>query len=378
MSHSAPISAVAEQPQPVSELQQLGKSVPKADVVILLDGSPQSSEWQKNLHTYFARMITDIRAANPHHRIRVGVVCYSRAASEYSIHRSPILGTIPLCPPEHAFMYLKTHRAEVGIGRAACSGGMAVLDAIVAALEMFDDQIEAHNARKWLRAHENKYLFPTNKSEENPDFVDPPLPKFYLLLFAHSPTNTSVPSSHNTSKSLDGLTWDGLPNEIRKRGIHFNLVTMTHLPELRELHKKTVDKPGQSWFQLPPGHSMMTSGLQNRLPFQPDGMKRSLALDQPTATHGTSSAPAPLPDNPQPPSKRAKLNSPRPVARAPPGNLGIPPPPSPLPYLQIPIQGLIPMLHLQMDTLRVFHPACKRTSTELHSNDTTRLILAPR
>ena len=63
-------------------------------------------------------------------------MCYSRATSETSIRRSPILGTIPLSPPDHVMMYLKTHRPEVGIGRAACSGGMAVLDAIVAALEV--------------------------------------------------------------------------------------------------------------------------------------------------------------------------------------------------------------------------------------------------
>lgn len=69
-------------------------------------------------------------------QIRVGVVCYSRAVSETSIRRSPILGTIPLSPPDYVMMYIKTHRPEVGIGQAASSGGMAVLEAIVAALEV--------------------------------------------------------------------------------------------------------------------------------------------------------------------------------------------------------------------------------------------------
>ena len=178
--------------------------------------------------------------------------------------------------------------------------------------KMFDDQIEAHDVRKRMKVHESKFILPASKSEDRTDSKEPPLPKFYILLFAHSPTNTSAVSSRNLSRSLDGLAWDGLPNEMRKRGIHFNLVTTAHLPELKELHQKTVDKPGQAWFQLPVGHTMLTSGLPARPPFLPDGARHPVPINQPTTTHGSPSS-----DNPHSPNKRVKLNS-RPFSRAPP------------------------------------------------------------
>ena len=89
----------------------------------------------------------------PHRSLqtRLAVITYSRAESAASVvRRSPLFAQLPFSQPEAIMNELKDHGVELGLGRGTAAGGSAVLEAIVAALEVriyFGRIITLH----WLR-----------------------------------------------------------------------------------------------------------------------------------------------------------------------------------------------------------------------------------
>lgn len=72
-------------------------------------------------------------------KIRLGVITYGRVASSGAMRRvSPIITQIPFSVPDVVMSVLKDqhNNLNIGIGTAASSGGMAVLEALVAAMEV--------------------------------------------------------------------------------------------------------------------------------------------------------------------------------------------------------------------------------------------------
>jgi hypothetical protein len=72
-------------------------------------------------------------------KIRLGVITYGRVASSGAMRRvSPIIKQIPFSIPDVVMSALKDQHDSfgIGIGTATSSGGMAVLEALVAAIEV--------------------------------------------------------------------------------------------------------------------------------------------------------------------------------------------------------------------------------------------------
>jgi hypothetical protein len=70
-------------------------------------------------------------------QIRLAVITYSRAGSVASVvPKSPLLAQLPFSQPEVIMNELKDHGIELGLGRGTTAGGSAVIEAIVAALEV--------------------------------------------------------------------------------------------------------------------------------------------------------------------------------------------------------------------------------------------------
>lgn len=86
-----------------------------------------------------------------------------------------------------------------------------------------------------------------------------PRPIFHIIMFSHSQPNVNARAEWNQSQSLDGTTWERLPDELRKRKAHLNIVLMTPSTPLTQLHTKTEDHPQKSWFSIPPHHSLLLS-----------------------------------------------------------------------------------------------------------------------
>lgn len=51
------------------------------------------------------------------------------------MRKSPILAQLPFSQPDVILNELKDHATELGLGRATSAGGMAVLEALIAAVE---------------------------------------------------------------------------------------------------------------------------------------------------------------------------------------------------------------------------------------------------
>lgn len=70
---------------------------------------------------------------------KVGVITYGRVASDTTMRRaSPIIAQIPFSDREAVMEHLREQydSLAIGVGTAASAGGMAVLEALVAAVEV--------------------------------------------------------------------------------------------------------------------------------------------------------------------------------------------------------------------------------------------------
>lgn len=70
---------------------------------------------------------------------QIGVITYGRVASNATMRRaSPIIAQIPFADREAVMEHLREQydSLAIGVGTAASAGGMAVLEALVAAIEV--------------------------------------------------------------------------------------------------------------------------------------------------------------------------------------------------------------------------------------------------
>lgn len=109
----------------------------------------------------------------------------------------------------------------------------------------------------------SKRLLAKRTNSSSTDVSQPvDLPKtFHVALFSHSEPNTTAKASFNHSQELDNLSWDALPDEFKRRRIHFHMVLMAPTPALALLHKRAcLGTSGSAWFPMPSGHSFFVSG----------------------------------------------------------------------------------------------------------------------
>nr|GAT56072.1 predicted protein [Mycena chlorophos] len=198
------------------------------------------------------------------------------------------------------------HAYKGGIGATSNAGemGMAALEGFVAALEMFD---------------QFRDMQPTT-----------PFMSHIFHFAAGLPDDLEHPQC-NTQTALDQVTWGSLPDELKKRTIHFSSIsTKPDLPRFAELHQAASPSPLPPWFQTLPRHKLLLAGFPapppQQLPPQPPqpvappkGVKRP--AEQPPAVAQTSPEP----------NKRPRLSGPPPAVSPPKPMQSSPPlPPAPV------------------------------------------------
>ncbi|KAJ3712208.1 hypothetical protein C8R42DRAFT_728120 [Lentinula raphanica] len=156
---------------------------------------------------------------------------------------------------------------QLGIGTTHCGGtrGMAMLEGLVAAIELFDTLNET-----------------SRRSSSH-----------ILHITASFPDNAKHPLA-NMSPSLDNITWETLPDELSKRNIHLNSIILnprinTKIPELHS--SPSLNTSPASWLPVDPPHVAYVASLG----LIQKGVKRP--ADQMTVGE-------------QPPEKRQQLNVP--------------------------------------------------------------------
>ncbi|KAI0346315.1 hypothetical protein BDW22DRAFT_742100 [Trametopsis cervina] len=167
---------------------------------------------------------------------RIGVVCYAPQATQ----PTPLLSRTFFGSPPVILKDITVEGGPHGLGHTSTGGGkgMAVLEGLVAVLELFDVLKETTHTK--------------------PDSV--PFRSYVIHLAAGLPDSAERPM-WNVSSVLDGVTWDTLPSEFRKRDIHYSLIQVRPIPRLHELYNSIAGTASRNaFFDVFPGHSVKLMG----------------------------------------------------------------------------------------------------------------------
>ncbi|KAI0782306.1 hypothetical protein C8Q75DRAFT_811741 [Abortiporus biennis] len=183
-------------------------------------------------------LLSRLHELHSNRQFRIGLVCYS-------IHPTPLLSKSFFGLPQAIVKDLKEDPARFGIGQTGSGGsrGMAALEGLVAAIELFD--VLKENM-------ENAVCHIIHIASSTPDSADRPL--------------------KNSSPKLDTVSWDSLPTELRKRDINYSNVLLQKIPKLAQFHALAATGQTQSpWFNVRTPHSINLSGY----PLHKTGVKRA-------------------------------------------------------------------------------------------------------
>ncbi|KAF9791872.1 hypothetical protein BJ322DRAFT_1322 [Thelephora terrestris] len=215
----------------VEELKEKTRDLRKGllATTVLVDASVATcSEWLSAVIDYMGPQLNLISGKFLDHQLRLAFVTYGLS----STRPSPIL-----C--KRYFSRIETLKRDsleipelVGLGQVSNEeserDGMAMLDAFAAALEMFD-------------------LLDTTPNPNQTHIL-----RKILHVAAYPPDNTRHPA-WNVKPDLDHLSWSNLPQELRKRDIHYSSILIRPLPQLEKFHA-AVCPPHETcppWFERP-------------------------------------------------------------------------------------------------------------------------------
>ncbi|KAI0695510.1 hypothetical protein C8T65DRAFT_729899 [Cerioporus squamosus] len=220
----------------------------QAEVVVVtcvIDSSLElAAEWPHILSDYLVPLLQRLGE----HQFRMSFVGYGTADTR----PTPILNKVFFNPPPQLLVKMREHPQELGIGQTGSGGGygMAALEGLVAALEMYDT-LKASVEAKPQQAESNVTC--------------------YLIHVASTPPDPAERPLWNMSPALDFVTWDTLSAEIRKRGIHYSNILLKQLPRFTELHASTAAGNVQTpWFTVRAPNVVHLTGF----PQQQKGTKR--------------------------------------------------------------------------------------------------------
>lgn len=195
-----------------------------------------AAEWPRIIIEYVAHILKRLSDANPSHRLRIGFVTYATASTV----PSPVLCKRFFTDFPVVMKEMREDPTRLGIGQTNSGGsrGMAALEGLVAAIELFDilDTSDAHPARPHVK---------------------------HIFHIAASAPDTSINPQWNDSPSLDSVTWETLPSELRTRNINITTINLhQNLPRFPDLYLAvqgtSKDLP---WFPVRPGHTVLLSSL---------------------------------------------------------------------------------------------------------------------
>ncbi|KAH8832929.1 hypothetical protein DL96DRAFT_1583937 [Flagelloscypha sp. PMI_526] len=307
---------------------------PVLAVAFVLDSSDiVGSEYLRIFQTYLMPWMKRLTEENPGYNVRLGVVIYGPADT----YPCPILAKNFFSDTRSVFNNMK----NLGIGTSISNPepGMVALDALVAALEMF----ESFSSPDVLRHLEKPTIH-------------------HLVQIAAAPPDSAVNPSWNDNTLFDNLTWETLPEELKKRKIHFSTIQVQkQIPEFTTFHAACLQGPPVSpWFALQEGDSFLLSGVtcppagvqpaSTPVKAGSAGIKRqsestTTDANPPDAKRQKTAAEAPPPLNPPPNPVAVKPEAPKPPAIVPPIPANPPPAPNiPTPAVAAPSNSPIPSI----------------------------------
>ncbi|KAI0667911.1 hypothetical protein C8Q78DRAFT_303917 [Trametes maxima] len=261
-----------------------------------------AAEWSRVKTDYIDLMLRRLKEVPGNPTVRLGFVSYG----PQNTYPTPVLSKIFFSPPENVEDGTGLPRG-VGLGHTSNGGGygMAALEGLVAALELFDT-LRSSVEVTGLTCH--------------------------VIHIATTPPDPAERPMWNVSPSLDSVTWDTVPAELKKRGIHYSNVLLRQIPRLTQLHAATASNVQNPWFPVRAPHVVLLSGFPQKGTKRSGGMDRSPEMTKRVKVQALSSpvkSPATIPpathsspQQPPPPTIKtpamATITVPAPSTNAPP------------------------------------------------------------
>ncbi|KAH8093711.1 hypothetical protein BXZ70DRAFT_948920 [Cristinia sonorae] len=200
------------------------------------------SEWSRVLAEYILPLLQ--RLFDGGRSLKIAFVCYASSSTQ----PTPILSKIHFAPYQTVIKDLRNDPSKLGVGQtgAGSGRGMAALEGLVAAVELFDV----------LKSSSEK-------------------PSCHIIHVAYSPPDAAEHPVWNTSPRLDNITWDTLPQEVQKRDIKYSHVLLQppqSMAKLTTFHSAAVGSSAQQpWFPVRSNHTVRLAGYP---PPKAAGVKR--------------------------------------------------------------------------------------------------------
>ncbi|KAL4066797.1 hypothetical protein J3A83DRAFT_4190032 [Scleroderma citrinum] len=245
-----------------------------------------ASEWSRILVEYILPLLKRLSELYPNYQFRLAIVTYGAA----NTRPSPLLAKRFFSPLSLVTKELREEPSKLGIGQTNCGGsrGLSALEGLVAAIELFDI----------LMGTANYAINPSaSPQKDNRSLVS------HLLHVAASPPDSAQRPQCNGLQHLDGVSWDTLSTELKKRKINLSLISLRKIQQFQDLQSSVAGSNVQSpWFTVHVPHILLLSGF-------PAPLK--------TATKRSNEAP--LADR-NPEAKRQRVTSNDPSHRVPSGS----------------------------------------------------------
>ncbi|KAI9059830.1 hypothetical protein FKP32DRAFT_1679522 [Trametes sanguinea] len=239
-----------------------------------------AAEWPQVQTEYIVPLLQRLGESHRNPAFRIACVSYGTADTM----PTPVLAKTFFSPPQTMIKDMREEPHKLGIGQTDCGGGygMAALEGLVAAIELFD----------------------TLKSSVETAMT------CHIMHFASVPPDPSERPMWNVSMALDSTTWDTLPAELKKRGIYYSNVLLRQIPRFTQLQMATAIDPVQSpWFPVHSPHVLHLSGFPQKgtkrpgsADRSPEIAKRAKVQSSPLKSPAIISASVSSPPQPAPPA----------------------------------------------------------------------------
>ncbi|KAH9838797.1 uncharacterized protein C8Q71DRAFT_856717 [Rhodofomes roseus] len=242
-----------------------------------------ATEWRQIVVEYIPALLHRLGELHTSPHFRFAVVAYGPAETR----PTPLLGKLFFGNPQAILKELREEPMKMGLGLTGSgdSTGMAALEGLAAAIELFDMLKESLEV---MTSH--------------------------IIHVAAAPPDGSEHPVWNIAPNLDEVSWATLPVELQKRNINYSNILLRQLPRFQELHASAAaGSTQQPWFTVRPQHILHLSGFPTA---QQKGTKRSVDL-----THSVGRT-----AEPKRPKMEARPSSPPPsLDSSPPGPSSQPP-----------------------------------------------------
>ncbi|KAF9024920.1 hypothetical protein BDZ89DRAFT_1135743 [Hymenopellis radicata] len=208
---------------------------PPLAVALVFDASLTLAGHWNAVFTYVGLLLKRLAESNPGVKYLLAFVAYGNAETR----PTPIIIKRYFHDMFPVTKMLREDCGRMGIGNSGSGrSGMSSLEGIIAALEMFDTLLASLSVPEGSRG-----------------------PISHMIHATASPVDGAVNPVWNGDSAFDEVTWDTIPEEFKKRHIHFTSINIDQdLPPIIKLHK-ALDNHVPPWFQVHGNHTLLLSGF---------------------------------------------------------------------------------------------------------------------